>query len=183
MHSLQNLDAAVFHAINGSTPHALALVARVLSWIGSVGGIAGWLAVIFVAVRRSGGPGVAFCAVSCTLTVAFAWILKHVVVRERPWTVFPESVVVGPHEMTSSFPSAHTAVSFALATAVALRWPRAGKVAYLLAIGVGLSRIVMGMHYPSDVVAGAVLGSGMSTMLGVLWPRPEGVLGRRVVLS
>jgi len=58
----------------------------------------------------------------------------------------------------SSFPSNATAVGFSMATAVWLHNRRAGAVMYVLASLLGLSRIIGGVHYPSDVLAGALVG-------------------------
>ena len=58
-----------------------------------------------------------------------------------------------------SFPSGHAAGSFAFAAFVLTLNRRAGAIALLIAVLIGLSRIALGVHYPSDVLAGAVLGS------------------------
>lgn len=68
----------------------------------------------------------------------------------------------------SSFPSNPAAVGFAVATAVYLHHRRAGVVAYGLATLFALSRVYCGVHYPSDIVAGALLGSA-SAFIVVRW--------------
>ena len=94
-------------------------------------------------------PGRAGAAVFWTYLVSglLAQILKHLVRRPRPW---------GPDP--SSFPSGHTASAFALAEVLARRFPRAAWVFRFIAAAVGISRIVLGQHYPLDVLAGAALG-------------------------
>lgn len=57
-----------------------------------------------------------------------------------------------------SFPSGHSVTAFATATALAFMAPRAGKALILLAALIGLSRVVTGAHYPSDVIAGMAIG-------------------------
>ncbi len=182
MEFLQTLDANAFETINGHVPHPLALLALAISWMGSLGGVVGWLAIVFVGLRRHGQTGVTFCAAAVACAYGVTFFLKHLVARDRPWTVL-HAAVTGPHETSFSFPSGHTTASFALATAVAIRWPAAGRIAFALAALVGLSRVAVGMHYPSDVLAGALVGVSVSTLLALAWPRPEGVLGRRVVIS
>jgi undecaprenyl-diphosphatase len=58
-----------------------------------------------------------------------------------------------------SFPSGHTLNAFAAATLVGLASPAFAPLAGILAVSIGLSRVVLGFHYPSDVVAGALIGS------------------------
>ena len=65
----------------------------------------------------------------------------------------------------NSFPSGHTTVSFAIATTLAFYYPRAALFLYPLAALVALSRVYLGSHYPSDVVAGAFLGTGFAYLL------------------
>lgn len=58
----------------------------------------------------------------------------------------------------TSFPSGHTATAFALATAIVYLWPRYSALAWLFALSVGISRIAITAHYPSDVLGGALTG-------------------------
>jgi membrane-associated phospholipid phosphatase len=90
----------------------------------------------------------------------FAQILKKVVGRSRP------ELWLGPFEFTrdaaSAFPSGHTVGAFALAAAIAFTVQSriTGAFALLLAAGVGLSRILAFRHWPSDVLASALIGVG-----------------------
>jgi membrane-associated phospholipid phosphatase len=58
----------------------------------------------------------------------------------------------------TSFPSGHTATAFSLAMAVTYIWPRLSVIAWVFAISVGVSRIAITAHYPSDVLGGALTG-------------------------
>jgi hypothetical protein len=76
--------------------------------------------------------------------------LKNAVNRPRP---------EGPTERSnSSFPSGHATGAFALATVFAHQYPRIAIPCYTAATGVALSRVYLGRHYPSDVLAGAAIG-------------------------
>jgi undecaprenyl-diphosphatase len=67
-----------------------------------------------------------------------------------------------------SFPSDHAAAAFAIAFAVLAFSRRAGALFLVVATAIGLSRIALGMHYPSDVLAGALVGFGAATLVTTL---------------
>lgn len=87
--------------------------------------------------------------------------LKHAVNRERPFDRYPFITEVVSAD-TPSFPSGHTTHAFALATSVSLVYGHWYIVvpSYLWAGTVGYTRMALGVHYPSDVLAGAVIGTG-----------------------
>ena len=92
-------------------------------------------------------------------TVALSQGIKWTLNRERPYEKYPE---IDPVYLAAdpSFPSGHTASAFALATSATLIWPKwyVAVPAYAWAGSVAYSRMHLGLHYPTDVVAGAVLG-------------------------
>lgn len=86
------------------------------------------------------------------------WCLKNGCQRRRPPEAIPsfQSVVTASDRF--SFPSGHTCAAFALATLVTLHYGALAAPLYLWASGVGLSRVVLGVHFPTDTLAGAALG-------------------------
>ena len=100
-------------------------------------------------------------ASSAVVSGALSLGLKYAVDRERPFDTYPFITEVTPAD-TPSFPSGHTTHAFALATSVSLVYERWYIVvpSYLWAGTVGYTRMALGVHYPSDVLAGALLGSG-----------------------
>lgn len=84
--------------------------------------------------------------------------LKTVFDEQRPSSRYaePRPLVHAPTD--GSFPSGHAATSFAAATVLTLAWPRWWPAFLLLALAIGFSRVYVGVHYPLDVVGGAVLG-------------------------
>jgi membrane-associated phospholipid phosphatase len=64
---------------------------------------------------------------------------------------------------TASFPSGHSASAFAFAVAATRELPEAGQVLLPLAAGVAYSRVYLGVHYPSDVIAGGAFGAAVGT--------------------
>ncbi len=87
--------------------------------------------------------------------------LKKIVNRDRPYVTYPD-VHPATFETSNSFPSGHTSLAFTTATAMSLKYPKWYVIApsYLWACSVGYSRLNLGVHYPSDVIAGALLGAG-----------------------
>lgn len=139
-----------------------------------VGGGWGALSILpLFAPSRTRRFALAFAAtIGINTIVVFA--LKMIVARPRPWMVLPDVrplVFAGPTDF--SFPSGHAAGSFCYATfvAVVLLRTRPGKASWIasavllvLAAGVALSRIALGVHFPGDVAAGAILGATMGAI-------------------
>jgi undecaprenyl-diphosphatase len=94
--------------------------------------------------------------------------LREWIDRRRPPLVYPEpKPLVGvPH--SGSFPSGHASVAFACATVIAWRVPRLGVPAFVLAAAIAWSRVYVGVHWPLDVLGGAVLGVLVATALLML---------------
>ena len=103
-----------------------------------------------------------YVGVSLGVDGIFTYSLKEIVKRPRPYVTYPNDIIPYSAESSLSFPSGHTSLAFATATALSLKYPKWYVIAptYFWACSVGYSRMNLGMHYPSDVFAGAVLGSG-----------------------
>jgi len=85
-------------------------------------------------------------------------ILKDLVHRLRPCTVLPDVITPIGCTGTFSFPSNHAFNNFAAATFIYRFFPKLKWALYLTAVLVAVSRIYLGLHYPSDVLGGAILG-------------------------
>jgi undecaprenyl-diphosphatase len=105
---------------------------------------------------------------------ALAGLLKSITQVERPPLryVHPKALVTLPGG--SSFPSGHTATSFACATVLSYFVPRAAPAFYLLALAIGFSRIYVGVHWPLDVLGGAILGVAVGLAVTTLLRRGAG---------
>lgn len=95
------------------------------------------------------------------ISSAITGLLKYTIQRERPFVTYPDINHIKPED-SYSFPSGHTSTAFALATSVTIAYPKwyVATPAYLWASSAAYSRMHFGVHYPSDVIAGALIGSG-----------------------
>jgi undecaprenyl-diphosphatase len=123
-----------------------------LSWIGTWGAV--WLAIALVLAVIWRRPSIFVTVLVADLAAdLLAELGKVIVHRHRPF-----EHQLGPASSTHSFPSGHTATSFACATVLSAFAPRRRVPFFVLAALIGFSRVYNAMHYPTDVLAGAVLG-------------------------
>ena len=100
--------------------------------------------------------------VSFLANEAFTLLLKRTFQRTRPFEAYPELIYKKGTGGSYSMPSGHTSSAFSTATSLSLNFRKWYVVApaYTYAAAVGYSRMYLGVHYPSDVLVGALLGSG-----------------------
>jgi undecaprenyl-diphosphatase len=164
---MRDLDLKLLRLMRtrGHTP-ALERGAKLLGKAGNNG--LGWLltggALAAVDARRR--PAWATCAALGPVAIGLNYGIKLIVRRPRP--VLKGLPPLGGAPSSLSFPSAHSTSSFAVATAMT-RVDRRAAVAFIPAVAVAAGRPYLGMHYPSDVAVGVVLGIA----LGALVPLPR----------
>lgn len=123
------------------------------------------------ASRRAGLRGVAAIGFA---SFAASFVGKRLFPRRRPAAELlpvPRRLIRRPR--SSSFPSGHSASAAAFATAVAMEHRGAAAVVMPLAAAVGYSRVHTGVHWPTDVVAGAAIGVGAAYATRHWWPHPK----------
>ena len=128
-----------------------------LSRVGSFGLV--WLALALVLALLWRRPAL-FVVVLAADAVAdlLAALLKHLTGEQRPAARFPELHPLVHLPNDSSFPSGHAATSFACATVLSAFAPRLAPGFVVLACAIAYSRVYVAVHYPLDLVGGAVLG-------------------------
>jgi undecaprenyl-diphosphatase len=172
MDDLDDMDHRILSALraHGSDPR-VAAAARALSWAGEHGAL--WLAAGLAGAAVDGARRGAW--LRGTALIAGAHLasmgVKRIVRRPRPAHVEPLVRTAGRH----SFPSSHAASAAAAAVAYGTLGTVGAQVIPPLAAAMCLSRLVVGVHYPSDVAAGAALGA-LTARLGARWIQ-QGVPG------
>jgi undecaprenyl-diphosphatase len=117
------------------------------------------LAAAFVFFPRARGTVVAAVA-SAGVALAIAAVIARIVDRPRPFVAHPGGVhLFAAHAADAGFPSDHATAAFAIAVSVLLASRRWGLLALAAATVLSVARVGMGIHYPSDVLAGAALGA------------------------
>ena len=125
---------------------------------------------LFVAVwgrmRQLARRAAVAAGASTAVALVLGQVISRLVDRPRPFVAHPQLVhLFVPHAADSSFPSDHTTAAFAIATAIFLRNRVWGTLTLLAATALGISRVVIGVHYPLDVAVGAALGAAVACLL------------------
>jgi undecaprenyl-diphosphatase len=128
-------------------------------------------ALAVVALFLLAGPRIRRAAVAAGLSAGLALLVGHFVAaavdRARPFVDHPHVHLFLSHAADPGFPSDHATGAFAIAFALVLRDRVLGIVALALALVLSFGRVALGVHYPSDVFAGAVLGLAAALVLWI----------------
>ena len=162
MNPILALDQTLFLMIN-RLPHAVFSdsVALFLSGIGAWGAI--WFIItILLFIREEEHDHWFFLPfiLGAGISIFFSeFVIKYLVARPRPSELIGAIILTTPGNY--SFPSTHATIAWAMAYLLSREEPRLKFWFYLLAVLICLSRIYLGVHYPLDVVGGAILGLGV----------------------
>jgi hypothetical protein len=161
---LGRLDSRLLYAMRTRFHgRAAEAVGKALGRIGEYGAVWFAIGIVLAFADPDRGEDWVVAGILGPVAIGLNFVVKLIVRRPRP--VFESLPPLGGAPSSLSFPSAHATSSFACATAMTRIAPEAA-VLFVLAAAIAACRPYLGMHYPSDVLGGAVLG----TALGLVVP-------------
>ncbi|OZB98777.1 undecaprenyl-diphosphatase [Paenibacillus sp. XY044] len=156
--SIGQIDYQLFHVINewGRSVYSLNSVMRLLAerafYLFFVG-----LLVYWFTRKESNRRMVAESVVSAAIGLGISWVIGHLFYRDRPFVAHSVLQLI-PHPANASFPSDHSIGAFAIAAIFVIYRRKEGIIWLILAASIAFSRVWTGVHYPLDVLGGALIG-------------------------
>ena len=166
---IRDLDRGLFRAIFRFKWRPFSRVMRAFTVAGTAGALFGVTAFVAFVLNGLNPPDLAIPWVA----IAGSWIVaegtKHLFNRTRPFLWDTEIAPLIKTPSSSSFPSGHSATAAAGSLTLATLYPALAPVFLVCGLLVALSRIYLGVHYPFDVLAGALIGTSAAALLLVLF--------------
>ena len=171
-----NADIFIFHLINN-----LAGQWWLLDWLGIF--LANYLAyfliiiAVFLLIKEKGWRQRIYFFCLTTLSVILARgiiteVIRFFYYQPRPFLILQLQPLIS-HNPTASFPSGHATAYFALALAIFYLNQKWGKWFLVAALLMGLGRIFVGVHWPSDILVGTLIGLGSALLIRKILPKKE----------
>ena len=162
LEQLAALDTSVFLLVNQGLSNPI--LDLLLSTVTHLGSIIFWLLIFFAAIFKKEKKLYVPMFFAFLINVIFLTILKDFIGRPRPYETL-DGVNTLDTENTGGFPSGHASNAFLGATLLADIYKKFAAPLYILAVVVAFSRIYVGMHYPTDVLAGAIEGFVLAKLI------------------
>ncbi len=159
MNFIQNIDFSLLNWIyNNMRNDFLDVVMPLITMIGDHGLFFIILSILLILTKKYRQVGITMALAILLGFIVGNLILKPFVGRIRPYDVIPNINMLVDALNNYSFPSGHTLSSFAVATVIFLFNKKIGIFAIILATLIGFSRLYLYVHFPTDVLCGALLG-------------------------
>lgn len=164
MNTIHSFDVSVFLWVTERKARdTLVSVARIVSRSAN-----GPLYLALALVLANSGEEPQLSLLSCLLTGfllerALYLVLKNVCRRDRPQAALNIKSHVIPSDRFS-FPSGHTSAAFLVATLVSAFYPALAPILFPWAVMVGMARVILGEHFPTDTLIGAIMGSSLALL-------------------
>ena len=166
---MNGIELAVLDAIQSIRFPALDFVMKYFTHLGDYGLLFVALTLIMLYFKKTRLFGVVCATALLFDLLAVNIIIKPLVARARPFTLRPDFLLLVARPLDFSFPSGHTAISFAFATAIGAYSRKYQRWAFALAAVIAFSRLYLYVHYPSDVLAGIVIGLFCGYLARLVW--------------
>lgn len=176
MHALAGFiirnDVNLFYLFNRKFRcHILNVFMRAITELGSTSFSVGIsLALLIIANSKIRGIGVQI-AICQIISQIIAQSIKRLVNRPRPYKTLERAIAIKPPACKYSFPSGHTCAAFSTGLVLAINLTGLGTLFLSVASLIGISRVYLGFHYPTDVLAGTLI-SFVSFTIVYLWAMP-----------
>ncbi|WP_299805939.1 phosphatase PAP2 family protein [uncultured Shewanella sp.] len=158
MTSITSFDRKLYYyVVQQGQQHGLQTLALRLSASGN-GPVYLYLAVACLIIDSRGEALLNTMVAAYLLELPLYFALKNMIRRPRPCHALSDGTASFEPADKFSLPSGHTAAAFVMATSIYLIYPQLFYIAVAWALAIGLARIVLGVHYPMDIIAGAILG-------------------------
>ena len=173
LESLLQLDGAILLWIQEHVrKDFLSPVVKFITHLGDAGWCWILLAVILLIVKKTRKIGLVTAVSLLSSYVVNNLILKNLVARVRPYEAVDGLQRIIEAQSDFSFPSGHSASSFATAVVIFMLCPRKyGVPALVLAFLIALSRLYVGVHYPTDVLTGVISGTVIAVIVCTVYKK------------
>ena len=161
---LADLDTRLFLGINAVHDRLrLQHVSRTVSWSGD-GYCYALMALLLPALYTTGERWLIAGLLGFLIELPVYWVLKNSFRRRRPFAVVRALHPVLKPSDEFSFPSGHTTAAFMVAYITTFHFPALTAPMYIWASAIGLSRVVLKVHFVSDIIAGMIIGTGIAML-------------------
>jgi len=169
---LNSLDYSLLIQIHSVSQNSfLDSVMPYVTNLGTMGAVWILISLVLISNRKYRNAGI-MCIAAMLLTTAIGeGMLKNLIQRPRPFVQYPTIELLIPKPSSYSFPSGHTGSSFAAAWILAMNVKKAAVPVYILAGAIAFSRLYLMVHYPSDVLAGIILGTASAVCAEILFKK------------
>lgn len=161
MDIIYNFDFAILDALQRIHCTVLNVILAFFTYIGEGGAVwiaAALLMLCFAKTRKISLPVILALVMELIINEN---IIKQLVRRTRPFVMNPDIDTIVHKPSSYSFPSGHTCTAFAAATAIFMHNKKMGIAAYAVAVLIAFSRNYFYIHFPTDVICGAILGAAI----------------------